>query len=133
METDEWQQKMLQIVETARALSGLDVVDLNFDNGDSLEVYIALTEDQRIRGLSDVATLDLGGMLFYFERDSYAPFTAKKMVLDIDIAWYDRSGSLLQKKHVPAGTGAVYCDRPFAFVLEALPGTIPDANLGLKG
>lgn len=123
---------MQAAMDTARYLHNCDVLDIAFVNGDSMEVYVAYTLEQRQRGLASLSSLDLEGMLFIFDEPSFAPFTASKMLMDIDIAWYDEHGGLLQFKTAVAGTAALYCPHPFSYVLEAPVGTIPSSNLKLR-
>jgi uncharacterized membrane protein (UPF0127 family) len=132
MEVSDWHLQMQAIIDTARFVADCPVVDINFDDGTKMEVYLAMTLEQRTRGLSSLATLDLDGMLFYFDQQSYAPFTAEKMLMDIDIAWYNSAGELLDKKFVPVGTSSIYCKYPYSYVLETPVGRIPDANFAGK-
>jgi uncharacterized membrane protein (UPF0127 family) len=119
-------------VETARFFADCDVIDISFNNGTSMEVYVAVSAEQRSRGLANISSLDLDGMLFYYQRPSYVPFTAEKMLMDIDVAWYDRAGTLLQQMTAEAGMGAMYCPKAFSYVLEAPVGSIPASDLKLE-
>lgn len=123
---------MTACVDTARFFADCDVIDIAFENGSTMEVYVAVSVEQRSRGLASISSLDLDGMLFFYQTPSYVPFTAEKMLMDIDVAWYDRSGALLQLMTAKAGQGAMYCPRAFSYVLEAPVGTIPASALKLE-
>lgn len=122
---------MSAVQDTARFFADCDVLDISFESGHQMEVYVAVSSSQRSRGLASISSLDLDGMLFYFDPPSYVPFTAAKMLMDIDIAWYDRAGRLIQMETAKAGSGPYYCSKPFTYVLEAPVGQIPRADLKL--
>ena len=125
---------MAATVDTARFFADCDVIDISFENGSVMEVYVAISAEQRTRGLASIASIDLDGMLFYFDSPSYVPFTAEKMLMPIDIAWYSDSGDLLSlQRDVAPGTRALYSSRAFSYVLEAPPGIIPESSLKIGG
>lgn len=132
MNTD-WSSKIEALNVTAKTLAGLDVLDISFTDGTEYEVYVAATQQQRINGLSNIASLDLDGMLFCYETPSYAPFTMKGMLIDIEIAWYTREGELIAKRALSAGQDEepIYSPRPYMYVLES-PGIIPASNLRVR-
>lgn len=130
IDSDLWSLKMGRVLSTASFLRSCDVLDISFSNGDVWEVYVVMTQEQRSRGLSDVAFLDLDGMLFCYSAPSYVPFTMKDMAIDLDIAWYDYRGSLLRKSSFAAGfPDPIWGPGGFFYVLEAAAGTIPESDL----
>lgn len=133
MLTEEWSSQMHSITSSARFLANCDVLDIHFSDGDTWEVYVAATPDQRRRGLSEVSQLDLAGMLFVYEQPSYVPFVMKHMDMDLDIAWFDSKGTLLKKASFSRNYSApICCSQEFSYVLEAPIGTIPEANLVVR-
>lgn len=124
---------MVAVEQSARLLKKLNVIDIEYANGDILEVYVALNKEERAIGLSTVPYLDVDGMLFYYETPSYIPFTMLDMGFDLDIAWYDASGSLLKRGTFEAGYNSpIFCHKPFSYVVETKAGTIPDSDLKVK-
>lgn len=133
MEEQSWTEEIQSVCETAAFLKHCDVIDISLSDGSDLEVYVAISQPQRQRGLSEVASLDLDGMLFFYSQPSYTPFTMEKMKIDLDIAWYDKSGKLLDHATYPAGhKNPIYVTQPFSYVLEAPAGTLPKADLEVK-
>jgi len=133
MENFEWIQAMNAAVDTALFFDDCDVIDIQFADGSAMEVYVAVSPEQRARGLASISSIDLDGMLFFYETPSHVPFTAKKMLMDIDVAWYNQRGHLIQKLVAKAGQGAMYCPEAFSYVLEAPLGIIPDSSLSVRG
>lgn len=136
MNITEWEAAMAALETTARYFADCDVMDIGFTSGFELEVYVAVDESQRRRGLASVdrLDLDLGGMLFVFETPTVTPFTAEKMVMDMDIAWYDRTGRQIQTEQVKAGHAErLICTFPFSYVLETPAGQLPGGNLVISG
>ena len=129
MKNFEWIQAMNAAVDTALFFDDFDVIDIKFVDGSSMEVYVAVSPAQRARGLASISSIDLDGMLFFYQTPTYVPFTAKKMLMDIDVAWYTEDGKLIQKITAKAGQGAMYCPEAFSYVLEAPLGLIPDSSL----
>lgn len=124
---------MQTLCETARFLSSCNVLDIYFENGSTLEVYVAASPEQRSAGLANVASIDLDGMLFVYDTPSYVPFTMQKMQMDLDIAWYDRAGTLIQLASYQAGfSDPIFCPKPFTYVLEAPKGTLSEVNLKVR-
>ena len=118
------------ISESYRFLAGLNVIDINFASGHSLEVYVALDTHQKRRGLAGLDQIDADGMLFCYDTPTYSPFTMKDMKFDLDIAWYDSEGKLINHQIWVAGTKMpVVSHRPFSYVLEVPAGTLPISDL----
>ena len=89
----QWNQEMFELCELGQFLLSFNVIDIDFTNGEKIDVYLALTKEQRIRGLSNLSSLDVGGMLFCYDQPSYVPFSMAKMKMDLDIAWFDKNSS----------------------------------------
>lgn len=128
-----WNDQMKALQESARLLNKLNVIDVEFSDGSVLEVYIAMTKEERAIGLSTVPYLDVDGMLFYYENASYVPFTMIDMGFDLDIAWFDAAGNVLKSGTFPAGhTDPIFCPYAFSYVIETQAGTLPVSNLKVK-
>ena len=131
---NEWEAQIDKVCALARFFTTCNVIDVSFESGHKMEVYVALSETQRSQGLSRVSEsqLPVDGMLFVFEKPSYAPFGMINMEMDLDIAWYDKSGKLIKFQTVPADYPVPICSpEPFSYVLEAPAGTLPRTNLKL--
>jgi uncharacterized membrane protein (UPF0127 family) len=112
----------------------MNVIDLSFSTGETWEVYVALTPEQRSRGLADLeaAHLDADGMLFCYPNGSWVPFTAEKMRFDMCINWYGPNGEAQRFADVPAGASWPICSaQQFWWVLES-PHSIPSGDLKVR-
>lgn len=128
------EQKLKEISEDYRFLANLDVLDIKFESGHSMDVYVAMDRRTRSRGLSGLTSLDVDGMLFFFEVATYIPFSMSKMLFDLDIAWYDSDGVLIQKGTYIAGQDEpITCPKSFSYVLETPQGMLPTSNLSFNG
>lgn len=124
---------MADIQVAARSLAYVDVLDVEFTNGERREVYVATTTESRSQGLANQPELPVDGMLFVYETPSYVPFTATEMQFDMDIAWYDHMGRVLRCLSVPAGDRtALFSPSAFSYVLETASGNLPEANLKVR-
>jgi uncharacterized membrane protein (UPF0127 family) len=122
--------QMRAVCDSARYFRDCDVIDIQFTSGHSREVYVAHTPEQRQRGLSEVAHLDLDGMLFLYPEPSWAPFTVANMVMDIDITWFNAAGQRIQTLQATAGDpNPLVCKWTYTYVLETPVGTTPDGHL----
>jgi len=129
----DWQTQMDALCSTARYFATCNVIDIVFVNGEHREVYVAISPDERQRGLAEVASLDLDGMLFFYANPSFVPFTMAKMMMDLDIAWYNQSGELLKFGTFQAGSQApLFCQQAFSYVLEAPADTLPQVDLKVR-
>lgn len=130
MEVELWQAKMDALIETAALLLNRNVIDLPFVNGRVLEVYVAISKEERAIGLNDLSFIDLDGMLFVYDLPSYTPFTVAKMQMELDVAWYRQDGSLIQRgTYAPGSKEPLYASEPYSYVLEAEAGTLDDTAL----
>ena len=69
-------------------------------NGFELRVYLAVTNDQQIKGLSVKDHLkENEGMLFVYEQPSRQGFWMKDMKFPIDIIWLDNNGTVVYIKN----------------------------------
>jgi uncharacterized membrane protein (UPF0127 family) len=130
---NDWQIRMDRLVESSAFLNKLNVLEVAFDNGSVLDLYVAVNPQERARGLSHVEALDTDGMLFYYDKPSFVPFTTEEMLIPINIAWYDAKGNLIKY-----GTwdnshkGPIFSPQAFSYVIETPAGILPEANLKVK-
>ena len=130
----ELSENLENIVDSARFLAELDVVEISFSSGHSLEVYVANTSQQKQRGLANLSAIDSSGMLFYYNIPTNAMYTMKDMLFDVEIAWYDGAGILLDIQHIEAGhESPVATSSAFNYVIEAPVGVLPFSDLVLNG
>jgi uncharacterized membrane protein (UPF0127 family) len=129
MDGTKWFTEMAKLQSSFAFLNTCNVIDITFANGEVWEVYVAASKEQRQRGLSEVSSLDLDGMLFCYDQPSFMPFHMKNMAMDLNMGWYDQSGQLVASKWVAANHDLpLYCHVPFSYVLES-PHVIPPTNL----
>lgn len=128
------EEQLKEIANSYRFLSNLNVLDIQFTSGHSIDVLVAIDRKTRSRGLAGLNSIDVDGMLFLFEVATYIPFTMKDMLFDLDIAWYDKSGRLIQSGTFTAGDNRpLTCPEAFSYVLETPAGTLPISDLSLNG
>lgn len=125
-----WEQKMEAVVASKRILDKLNVIDVSFIDGQILEVYVALSKEERSAGLQSIPYLDVDGMMFFYEHPSYNPFTMKDVGFDLDIGWYDFAGKLIKKQTCSSGlVSPIFSPRPYSYVIETLAGNLPESDL----
>ena len=79
--------------------------------GELLLLEVAQSEEQRNVGLMHRTQVPKGtGMLFIFEKEQPLSFWMKNVPMDIDIAYFDSKGSLLNF-HTMKGTSPLMMDR----------------------
>lgn len=129
----DWSDQMEMLRSTASFFQSRNVLDIHFLDGSTYEVYLAISPQERQQGLSEVAWIDLDGMLFVYNQPSYTPFTMAKMQMDLDIAWYGVDGSLIKKGTYKAGLQEpLYSPKPYFYVLETPAGTLTNSNLKVR-
>lgn len=126
-------EELETLTQRINSYTRLDVVDLSFETGQKIEVYVAMDKETRSQGLKGFRELDVDGMLFYFEEPSSAPFTMEGMEMDLDIAWFDQRGRLIdhgtyEKDH----KYPILCAEQFSYVLECQANTFHGASLHIK-
>lgn len=130
----DWSLQMEVVDDIARFLSSLNVLDVKLGSSE-LEVFVAMTADQRYRGLAGLSEdhLDeVDGMLFYFPQPSYLPMTVQDMEFDLVVRWFDDKGRLIKSSIALAGDQSpLLCPEPFSYVLE-VPLSHPQADSDLK-
>jgi uncharacterized protein len=90
-------------------------------NDFELRVYLAITNDQQVKGLSVKDHLkENEGMLFVFEQPTRQGFWMKDMKFPIDIIWLDNNGTVVYIRH-----NLQPCIMTFAFLC---PTYIPDKD-----
>lgn len=133
MHIREFAEALENITDSARFLASLNVLDVEFSSGHVLELYIANNQEQRSRGLANLASLDTDGMMFYYDSTSYRPFTMAEMQFDLDIAWYDAKGHLLDVATFEAGYELpVYAKHGFRYAIETPKGVLPFSDLKVR-
>jgi len=127
---DNWQFKMDAVIASNFLLKNMNVIDITFTNGQELEVYVALNQRERSIGLSTIPYLDVDGMLFYYEKPSYNPFSVKDMGFDLSIGFYNELGECVKSGDYPAGDGMpIYSPKKYSYVVETRLGQLPKSNL----
>lgn len=130
---DTWNDRMTQLLESASYLNSLNVLEVQFANGEWLDLYIAATQRERAQGLSNLEAIDVDGMLFYYDKPSFVPFTMSAMKMDLSIAWYDIDGKLLRHGTYKAGSDSpLFSSTAFSYVIETPAGLLPECNINLK-
>lgn len=122
------------IVETAKFMQRLDVIDVEFESGHTLELYVAVEKRDRAQGLSNMPSLDSDGMIFYYGVPTYAPFSMRNMEMDLDIGWFNADGKMIahgsySKDH----KHPIVSPEPFSYVIETPKGMLPLADLKING
>lgn len=126
-------EAMAEVVETASVLASCNLIDLQFSSGHNLEVYLAITDQQRSKGLSCLSYLDSSGMLFHYPETSTVAFSMANTFLDLDISWYNSKGQLIQSGTYRKGDRTpLICAEPFSFVLETPVGILPSGDFQIK-
>lgn len=99
--------------------------------GEVVTVSLALTQEERARGLSGRSGLaEDEGMLFVFPKDGQYSFWMKDMLFPIDILWISRDGVIthVEKSLSPSTYPHTYTSESSSrFVLE-LPAGFTDAH-----
>lgn len=121
---------MEAIIASGKLLKRLNIIDINFINGQTLEVYAALDKIEKSIGLSTIPYLDIDGMIFFYETPSFNPFTMKDMGFDLDIGWYDNAGKCIKRGTFKAGfEGPLFSPKRYTYVIETLAGRLPLSDL----
>ncbi|PIR68178.1 hypothetical protein COU49_02420, partial [Candidatus Nomurabacteria bacterium CG10_big_fil_rev_8_21_14_0_10_35_16] len=61
-------------------------------SGEEIQVELALTQEERLQGLSNRTNLNPGsGMLFIFEQSGEHPFWMKEMNFPLDMIWINEN------------------------------------------
>ncbi|HEY4496739.1 MAG TPA: DUF192 domain-containing protein [Candidatus Paceibacterota bacterium] len=102
-------------------------------NGEKIGVYVALTDEERARGLSGLEALGVDeGMLFIFEEIGIYHFWMKDMLFPIDIIWIDDEFKVSEIIHNvgPETFPQLFRpQRPIRYVLEVNAGFAEDKQL----
>jgi uncharacterized membrane protein (UPF0127 family) len=127
---DNWEEKMDAIIASKRILDKLNVIDISFTGGQLLEVYVAISKEERSSGLQSIPYLDVDGMMFFYDKPSFNPFTMKDVGFDLDIGWYDIGGVCIKRGTYNSGLDApIFSPKPYSYVIETLAGKLPASNL----
>jgi len=129
---ENWNKKMQAAIDSERLLKNFNVIDLKFENGEILEVYVAITKEEKSIGLSTMPYLDIDGMMFFYDKPSFTPFTVMDMGFDIDIGWFDESGDLIKSATYKAGSKSpIFSPKAYTYVVETIVGNLPISKLKL--
>lgn len=127
-------EEMEKICRLGSFLRSCNVLPVSFKNGETIDVFIALTPEQRSQGLAGFSSLSADGMLFCYETPSYAPYTMQDMLFDLDIAFFSSDGTLISWSTEKAGSIApVTCSQQYNYVLECPAGTFVQSSLVVRG
>jgi len=112
-------------------------IQVFFPNGNIITAELAITEEERTRGLMFRKTLNEDqGMLFVFEEEERHAFWMKNMTFSIDILWLDGQKRIVHIERevppCPKEPCPSYPPRyPALYVLELKEGTAERLNLQL--
>ena len=81
-------------------LSELEIINYTIQ-GRTFQVYLADTEEKKIKGLSGMNSIDADGMLFVFDKPYKATFWNKDTHLDLEL-WWIRGESVIKKDYLPS-------------------------------
>lgn len=105
-------------------------VRIYFPNGDSISAELAVTPEERARGLMFRENIAFDqGMLFIFEREDVYSFWMKNMLIPLDLIWLDREKRIVhiercippcKEEPCPSYTPKV----PAQYVLELKAGSV---------
>jgi uncharacterized membrane protein (UPF0127 family) len=117
----------------ARWLPRLDIPS-RFWQSEIRQVHL---DDQALRlvvgnfgnGLRDVPSLGaLDGMLFVFETDTTAAFGMERVLIPLDVAWFDEGHRLIAVESMATCSGSSCAEhvspRPFRYVIETSAGRL---------
>jgi hypothetical protein len=106
-----------------------------FSDGDSITAELAVTQEERERGLMFRKKLGFDqGMLFVFEEEGFHSFWMKNMFISLDFIWLDKEKRIVHiKQNVPPCEQEpcpVYSSKvPSMFFLELKAGSVEKRNL----
>jgi uncharacterized protein len=113
---------------------GLCSQDTILLRGKEFDVFVADTEQKRVRGLSGVEILEANdGMFFVFQKNDLWGIWMKEMKIPIDIIWLDENMRVvhIEEKVSPESFPKVFTPSQFArYVLEVSSGTVE--RVGIK-
>lgn len=109
-------------------VEGFDVATISIA-GDELAVAVADDRDRRRQGLRAVEDLgDLAGMLFVWDEDVQSSFTMADTLIDLDIAFLDAEGVVLDTLEMvvctPTSCPAYGTFTSYRYALESPLGTL---------
>ena len=110
-------------------------VKIYFTDGDSVTAELAVTQEERARGLMFRKKLEFDqGMLFVFSEEGFHSFWMKNMVIPLDFIWLDKEKRIVhiernvppcKQEPCPTYTSKV----PAMFFLELKAGSVEKRNL----
>lgn len=101
-------------------LSSLSSAETLYIDNHQIEVEVATTEAQQQKGLQGRRFLkDNIGMLFVFNPSRTICMWMKDVPIDLDVAFFDEKGFLVNIRHMKAQTQNTHCSiRPIRWALE---------------
>jgi uncharacterized membrane protein (UPF0127 family) len=117
------------------ALTSKKFVKIYFPDGDSISAELAITPEEKERGLMFRETMEFDqGMLFIFDEEGSYSFWMKNMVIPLDFIWLDKDRRIVHMeqnvppcKQEPCPT---YSSKiPALFFLELKAGSIEQRQL----
>jgi hypothetical protein len=110
-------------------------VKIYFSDGDSVTAELAVTQEERERGLMYRKKLGFDqGMLFIFKEEGFHSFWMKNMFIPLDFIWLDKEKRIIhieqnvppcEKEPCPTYTSKL----PAMFFLELKAGSVEKRNL----
>ncbi len=117
--------------------SSTKYIRIYFPDGDSINAELAITVEQRIRGLMFREKLNSDqGMLFVFEEENIQSFWMKNCLISLDIIWLDKDKRIIHietavppcfEKDCPSYGPAI----PVLYVLELKSGSVEERKIKL--
>ena len=110
-------------------------VKIYFSDGDSVTAELAVTREERERGLMYRKKLGFDqGMLFVFKEEGFHSFWMKNMFIPLDFIWLDKEKRIVHiEQNVPPckqDPCPVYTSKvPSMFFLELKAGSVEERNL----
>jgi len=100
-------------------LHDFPIIDLKFGDR-TLKIYVAITAEQKIQGLSNVSDLrGCHGMIFPFDGDKPRTFTFRKTLLPLKVYFIGSDGKVVQSSSATSGQHEnIHCSIPSRWVLE---------------
>jgi len=128
----------LVILVTACAIGAApEFIRVYFPDGDSINAELALTIEQRIKGLMFREKLNSDqGMLFVFNREDIHSFWMKNCLISLDILWIDKDKRII---HIETDVPPCYVEDcpsygpaiPVLYVLELSSGSVERRKIKL--
>ncbi len=100
-------------------------------DGNTFNVEIASTSEERVKGLSEREGIESDGLLFIFPNESMHGIWMKDMLFSIDILWINSLGEVVwieEGVHPETYPEVLYSQEPSLYVLEVDSGVVRENN-----